>query len=102
MTDQDRRFNILVCIDGSESSYLGLRYALKFSLDHLDTDISLLYVRPMDRASGSGGLNMELARENLLDWDLELPGLKSLKKAMLSVVMLVSTKPVKPKVRVCR
>ena len=81
MTDQEKRFSILVCIDGSQSSFQGLRYAIKFSLDHPDTDISLLYVRPTDRGGSSEGLNMGLARENLLDWDLELPGLKSLKKA---------------------
>ena len=81
MTDQQKRFSILVCIDGSQSSFQGLRYAIKFSLDHPDTDISLLYVRPADRSGSSEGLNMGLARENLLDWDLELPGLKSLKKA---------------------
>ncbi len=81
MSDQEKRFSILVCIDGSQSSFLGLRYALKFSLENPDTDISLLYVRPSDRGSSSEGLNLGLARENLLDWDLELPGLKSLKKA---------------------
>ena len=81
MTDKKQRFNILVCIDGSPSSYRGLRYALKFSMDDTDTDISLLYVRPTDRSGSSEGLNMELARENMLDWDLELPGLSSLKKA---------------------
>ena len=81
MTDRKKRFSILVCIDGSHSSYQGLRYAIKFSLDNPDTDISLLYVRPADRGGSSEGLNMGLARENLLDWDLELPGLKSLKKA---------------------
>jgi nucleotide-binding universal stress UspA family protein len=81
MTDKEGRFKILVCIDGSESSYMGLRYAIKFSLDSNDTDISLLYVRPDDRSGSSEGLSMGLARENMLDWDLELPGLKALKKA---------------------
>ncbi len=78
---EDDRFNILVCIDGSEESYRGLHYAIKFSLDHTDTDISLLYVRAEGMAERSSGLNMNLARENLLDWDIELPGLTALKKA---------------------
>ncbi len=78
---EDDRFNILVCIDGSEESYRGLHYAIKFSLDHADTDISLLYVRAEGMAERSSGLNMNLARENLLDWDIELPGLAALKKA---------------------
>jgi nucleotide-binding universal stress UspA family protein len=81
MTDKEQRFSILVCIDGSHSSYQGLRYAIKFSLDNPDTDISLLYVRPADGGGSSEGLNMGLARENMLDWNLELPGLKSLKTA---------------------
>ena len=82
MGDSDKHmFNILVCIDGSEESYRGLHYAIKFSLDHEDTDIALLYVRSVGTGGRSSGLNMELARENMLDWNLELPGLKSLKRA---------------------
>ena len=80
--DDKHNFNILVCIDGSEESYRGLHYAIKFSLDNPDTDIALLYVRSTGGSGGrSSGLNMELSREAMLDWDLELPGLKSLKKA---------------------
>ncbi|HHK74883.1 MAG TPA: universal stress protein [Rhizobiales bacterium] len=78
---QNHKFNILVCIDGSEESYRGLHYAIKFSLDHADTDISLLYVRPDGTGERSSGLNMDLARDNMLEWNLELPGLKSLKRA---------------------
>ena len=75
-------FNILVCIDGSEEGYRGLHYAIKFSLDHTDTDIALLYVRSSGGVGGrSSGLNMELSRENMLDWNLELPGLTALKRA---------------------
>ncbi len=77
---EENRYNILVCIDGSEESFRGLRYALRFSLDHDDTDISLLYVRA-DVGGSYGGLNLSLTREALLEWDIELPGLKSLKKA---------------------
>ena len=84
MSDQDdskHKFNILVCIDGSQESYRGLHYAIKFGLDHSDTDIALLYVRSIGTAGRSAGLNMELSREAMLNWDLELPGLKSLKQA---------------------
>lgn len=82
MSDSNKHmFNILVCIDGSEEGYRGLHYAIKFSLDHPDTDIALLYVRSAGMGERSSGLNMELSRENMLDWNLELPGLKSLKKA---------------------
>ncbi len=82
MSDNDKHmFNILVCVDGSEEGYRGLHYAIKFSLDHPDTDIALLYVRSSGTAGRSSGLNMELSREALLDWNIELPGLKSLKRA---------------------
>ncbi len=76
----DERFSILVCIDGSDESLRGLHYAIKFSLDRADTDISLLYVRSAEQVR-SGGLNMSLSREIMLDWDLELPGLRCLKIA---------------------
>ena len=78
---QEQRFRILVCVDGSKASHQGLRYAIKFSLGSDDTDIALLYVRPDDRSGSSEGLSMGLARENMLDWDLELPGLRALKQA---------------------
>ena len=86
--EEIQRFSILVCIDGSEESYRGLRYAVRFGLDHDDTDIALLYVRPEDQALRSGGLNLDLARENMLDWDIELPGMKSLKKARDELVSI--------------
>ncbi len=73
------RFRILVCIDGSEESYRGLRYAARMgSAD--DADIILLYVRPHDQGLGSGGLQVRVARENMLDWGLELPGIQYLHK----------------------
>jgi nucleotide-binding universal stress UspA family protein len=82
MTDgEQKRFNILVCIDGSEESHRGLRYALRFSLDHDDTDITLLYVRPEDKGLSTGGLNVSVARENMADWDIEMPSLTALKRA---------------------
>ena len=81
MSEAKKQFHVLVCIDGSQASYQGLRYALKFSVDHSDTDISLLYIRPNDRSGSSEGLNMDMARENMLEWDLELPSLRALKKA---------------------
>lgn len=75
----DERFRILVCIDGSEESYRGLRYAAKLG-GGVDADIVLCYVRPYDQGLRSGGLQIDVARENMLKWGLELPGLKYLKK----------------------
>ena len=75
----DKRFRILVCIDGSEESYRGLRYAARLG-GGVDADIVLLYVRPVDQGLRSGGLQVRVARENMLTWGLELPGIKYLKK----------------------
>ncbi|MEG3618140.1 universal stress protein [Magnetovibrio sp. PR-2] len=73
------RFRILVCIDGSDESYRGLRYAAKIATGH-DVDIVMCYVRPVDQGLRTGGLQMDVARGNILDWGLELPGIKYLKK----------------------
>jgi nucleotide-binding universal stress UspA family protein len=82
ITEQENRkdrFRILVCIDGSEESYQSLRYAAKMG-SGVDADIILLYVRLVDQGLRSGGLQVRVARENMLDWGLELPGIKYLKK----------------------
>lgn len=71
------RFNILLCIDGSEESHRGLSYAVKLSQGN-DADITLLYVRPLDNSLSAG---VELARRNMLEWGVELPGMRALKEA---------------------
>lgn len=73
------RFRILVCIDGSDESYRGLRYAAKIAKGE-DVDIVLCYVRPVDQGLRTGGLQMDVARGNMLEWGLELPGITYLKK----------------------
>ena len=80
MAFNDERFNILLCIDGSEESYRGLRYAVRVGKGN-DADITLLFVRPVDKSMESGGLEMKLMRENMLEWGLELPGREHLEKA---------------------
>ena len=77
--NDEGRFRILVCIDGSDESYRGLSYAAKLG-GGMDADIVLLYVRPIDQGLRSGGLQVDVARSNLLDWGIELPGIKYLKK----------------------
>lgn len=72
-------FSILVCIDGSEGCYRALRYAVRIG-SGTDADITLLYVRPVDQGLRTGGLQISVVRENMLDWGLELPGMRSLKK----------------------
>ena len=73
------RFRILVCVDGSDESYRGLRYAARLGAGG-DADIIILYVRPTDQGLRSGGLQVRVARENMLNWGLELPGITYLKK----------------------
>jgi len=73
------RFRIMVCIDGSDESYRGLRYAAKIAKGQ-DVDIVLCYVRPVDQGLRTGGMQMDVARGNMLDWGLELPGITYLKK----------------------
>ena len=75
------RFRILVCIDGSDASYEGLKFAGKIGQSE-DCDIVLLYVREIDQGLRSGGLQVRVARENMLDWGLELPGIRYLKRGL--------------------
>ncbi|MBK19318.1 MAG: hypothetical protein CMM52_10845 [Rhodospirillaceae bacterium] len=75
------RFRILVCIDGTDASYEGLRFASRIGHSS-ECDIILLYVRPIDQGLRSGGLQVRVARENMLDWGLELPGIRYLKKGL--------------------
>lgn len=75
------RFRILVCLDGSEASYEGLRHAKEIGRRE-ECDIILLYVRAIDQGLRSGGLQMRVARENMLDWGLELPGIQILKRGL--------------------
>ena len=82
------RYRILVCVDGSEESYRGLRYAARLGAGP-DSDIVLLYVRPIDQGLRTGGLEVRVARENMLEWGLELPGIQYLQKGR---DMLINTK----------
>lgn len=75
------RFRILVCIDGSDASYEGLRFAARIGHSS-DCDIILLYVRTIDQGLRTGGLQVRVARENMLDWGLELPGIRYLKRGL--------------------
>lgn len=76
----DRRFNILVCIDGSPESDSALKYAVRVG-SGTDANMTLLYVRPVDQGLRTGGLQISVARENLLDWGLELPGMNTLNRS---------------------
>ncbi len=80
-------FRILVCIDGSEESYRGLRYAVRLARGY-ETDITLLYVRKVDKELSSEGLDMRISRENMLDWGIELPGMEALRTGLDTLLEL--------------
>ena len=88
-TSNAKKFRILVCIDGSEESYRGLRYAARLG-NGVDADICLLYVRAVDQGLRTGGLQVRVARENMLNWGLELPGIKHLEKGRDMLMRLAS------------
>ena len=69
------RFRILVSIDGSDESYESLRFAAEIGRGD-ECDIILLHVRPFDQGLRTGGLQMSVARENMLEWNLEMPGIQ--------------------------
>ncbi len=75
------RFRILACIDGSEESFITVRKAAQFAVTD-DSDIIILFVRPIDQGLHSGGLQVRLARQNMMDAGFELPGVTHLKKAL--------------------
>ena len=67
--ERKKRFRVLACIDGSDDSYRGLEYAAAVGAAP-DADIILVYVRPIDQGLRSGGLQLRVARENMLNWGL--------------------------------
>ena len=75
------RFRILACIDGSEESFITVRKAARFGGSD-ECDIIILYVRPIDQGLHSGGLQVRLARQNMMDAGFELPGVSHLRRAL--------------------
>ena len=84
--ERNNRFRILVCIDGEDEGYRCLQYATRMGGDREDCDIVLLHVRPIDQGLATGGLQVRLARENILNWGLDLPGIRYLKKGLSMLV----------------
>ena len=83
--ERSNRFRILVCLDGSPESIRGLKVAAEIKPSKY-CDIILLYVRSIDQGLRTGGLQMKLARENMLEWGLELPGIGYLKEGLSMLV----------------
>ena len=53
-----------------------MRFAARLAPTN-DCDIIVLYVRPVDQGLWSGGLQVRLARQNMLDAGFDLPGVAS-------------------------
>ncbi len=79
LAERRKRFRILVCLDGNDSAYESVKLAAMIGADH-DCDIVLLYVRRIDQGLNAGGLQVRVARRNLLEWGLELPGIEHLRR----------------------
>ena len=77
--ERHKRFRILVCINGTDASYEGLHFAAEIGRGN-PCDIVLLYVRRIDQGLSSGGLQVRVARQNMLEWGLELPGIEYLRR----------------------
>lgn len=75
------RFRVLACINEEEASYITVRFAAQLAPGN-DCDIIVLFVRPIDQELWSGGLQVRLARQNMLEAGLELPGVRHLKMAL--------------------
>ncbi len=75
------RFRILACINGTEESLITVRQAARIAVTD-ESDIIVLFVRPIDQGLHSGGLQVRLARQNMMDAGFELPGVTHLKKAL--------------------
>jgi nucleotide-binding universal stress UspA family protein len=80
-TQRRNRFRILACIDGSDEGFETVRLAAKLAPNN-DCDIIVLYVRPVDQGLWSGGLQVRIARQNMMEAGFELPGVRDLKQGL--------------------
>lgn len=79
----------LICYDGQEYSEQALRFGGMVA-KRLDADVSVLYVQPF--VSGFNRDTFDMARAKLSEWEIDLPGVRFLKRAQdilldLDVVM---------------
>ena len=76
-----KRFRILSYVRDAEDSMLGVRMAAQLAPDK-DCDIIIVTVRSIDQGLRTGGLQVRVARQNMMDAGLELPGIRFLKTAL--------------------
>ncbi len=75
------RFRVLACVDGSDEADDTVRCAARFFVSD-DCDLIIVHVRPIDQGLHSGGLQVRLARQNMMAAGFELPGVRYLKQAL--------------------
>ena len=75
------RFRILACIDGTDESFVTVRFGARYLVQN-NCDLIILMVRAIDIGINSGGLQMRLARQSMLDAGIEIPGVSHLKRAL--------------------
>ena len=75
------RFRILACIDGTDESFVTVRFAARFCVQD-NCDLIVVFVRPIDSGLQSGGLQVRLARQSMLDAGFEIPGVSHLKHSL--------------------
>jgi nucleotide-binding universal stress UspA family protein len=75
------RFRVLACIDGTEQSLVTARFAARFAVQD-NCDLIILYVRAIDSGLQSGGLQVKLARQNMMEAGFEIPGVSHLRLAL--------------------
>ena len=75
------RFRILACVDGTDEGFETVRQAASF-FSEKECDLIILFVRPIDQGLHSGGLQVRLARQNMMDAGFELPGVRHMKRAL--------------------
>jgi nucleotide-binding universal stress UspA family protein len=75
------RFRILACIDGTDESFVTVRLAARFSVQN-NCDLIVLFVKPIDTGLSTGGLQLRLARQSMMDAGFELPGVRHLKRVL--------------------
>jgi nucleotide-binding universal stress UspA family protein len=78
------RFRVLVCVDGSDESSEAVRLGARL-FGERDCDLIILHVRPIDQGLHSGGLQVRLARQNMMEAGFELPGVRYLKAALVGL-----------------
>ncbi len=80
-TQRRSRFRILACMDDTDQSLLAVRFAARLAASD-ECDVIIMHVRPIDQGLHSGGLQVRLARQNMMEAGFELPGVSYLKQAI--------------------